>query len=193
MSTTTTSCYLSQPLFHLLIFWGVGFELLYCGFLRTLMLPEICIFSFDGKISVNWSLCENFLFKMFVWEKKMVSLSAAWLHQEHWWQARTWTTEPEQRDGRIQNNLRTRWWTLSPRDQEFTAQLIIAGELLISHEPKGSHERINSRRKQKAGKEEQKWRHRHRSLCTHNGQPVTYNGLHSYASKNSAQQCCFNH
>ena len=40
MSTTTTSCYLSQPLFHLLIFWGVGFELLYCGFLRTLMLPQ---------------------------------------------------------------------------------------------------------------------------------------------------------
>ena len=62
MSTTTTSCYLSQPLFHLLIFWGVGFELLYCGFLRTLMLQttysvmhllQSLGFHSIGEISVN--------------------------------------------------------------------------------------------------------------------------------------------
>ena len=82
MSTTTTSCYLSQPLCHLLIFWGVGFELLYCGFLRTLMLPQSISapkfgFSFDWGNFREQVCVRNSFLKSLCEKKKMFCMSAA--------------------------------------------------------------------------------------------------------------------
>jgi hypothetical protein len=72
------------------------------------------------------------------------------------------------------------------------AKTIIARK---SPEPKGSQEQTAAGSKKKKHKKEQKWRHRHLSLCTHNRRPVTYNGLHSYQSPRtqpSNEQCSFN-